>query len=410
MGYKLQLRHGLAATWTSTNPVLSANEPGIEYDTGRFKVGDGSTTWTSLAYRDVQGATQTLPFRSFGDGSDGNVTISSGTTTLSRDMFYNNLTMSGTGKIVTNGYRIFVKSILDITAAAVGAIQWNGNDGNNASGTTGGVAPSTQPAGATGDISIGAIGASSSTANGTSGSSGVIGNANGGISGKGGSGGTGTSGTGGNGGAARVSTVNNPFLRFETSFLFGALLMCGGTGGSGGGSGAGDGTNVGGAGGSGGNGGGILAIYANAIIKSSSTPAGTFQANGGKGGNGSNSAAAGITGGGAGGGGGSGGWVYLCYNYVYGPSITGLVQANGGNGGTGGNGFGSGASGGGGGDCGSGGRINAINIPLATATNNLGFNNLVISPELTGYTPIINTSLALNGGNGGINGLRTMSL
>lgn len=43
-------------------------------------------------------------FSVFGDGRDGNVTISSGVTTLTRDMFYNDLTISGTGSLVPNGY------------------------------------------------------------------------------------------------------------------------------------------------------------------------------------------------------------------------------------------------------------------------------------------------------------------
>jgi len=46
----LQMRRGSAATWTSTNPTLSAGEWGYETDTGRAKVGDGSTVWTSLKY------------------------------------------------------------------------------------------------------------------------------------------------------------------------------------------------------------------------------------------------------------------------------------------------------------------------------------------------------------------------
>jgi len=46
----LQRRRGSAATWTSTNPTLSAGEWGYETDTGRAKVGDGSTVWTSLKY------------------------------------------------------------------------------------------------------------------------------------------------------------------------------------------------------------------------------------------------------------------------------------------------------------------------------------------------------------------------
>ena len=46
----LQMRRGTAATWTSTDPTLSAGEWGYETDTGRAKIGDGLTAWTSLKY------------------------------------------------------------------------------------------------------------------------------------------------------------------------------------------------------------------------------------------------------------------------------------------------------------------------------------------------------------------------
>lgn len=46
----IQVRRGLAATWTSVNPILNSGEIGFETDTNQFKIGDGSTVWTSLAY------------------------------------------------------------------------------------------------------------------------------------------------------------------------------------------------------------------------------------------------------------------------------------------------------------------------------------------------------------------------
>lgn len=39
-----------ASTWTSLNPVLKKGEIGFESDTGLYKVGDGSTAWSSLSY------------------------------------------------------------------------------------------------------------------------------------------------------------------------------------------------------------------------------------------------------------------------------------------------------------------------------------------------------------------------
>ena len=39
----LLLRNDPAATWQSKNPILSKGEIGIENDTRKFKIGDGST-------------------------------------------------------------------------------------------------------------------------------------------------------------------------------------------------------------------------------------------------------------------------------------------------------------------------------------------------------------------------------
>lgn len=47
---RIQLKHGLAAKWTERNPVLLAGEVGIETDTLKMKVGDGTTNWKALGY------------------------------------------------------------------------------------------------------------------------------------------------------------------------------------------------------------------------------------------------------------------------------------------------------------------------------------------------------------------------
>jgi len=50
MANKIQIRRDVAANWTSSNPTLSQGEQGYETDTGKIKIGDGSTAWTSLGY------------------------------------------------------------------------------------------------------------------------------------------------------------------------------------------------------------------------------------------------------------------------------------------------------------------------------------------------------------------------
>ena len=47
---RIQVRRGTAAQWTSANPTLAAGELGVESDTNLFKFGNGSSTWTALAY------------------------------------------------------------------------------------------------------------------------------------------------------------------------------------------------------------------------------------------------------------------------------------------------------------------------------------------------------------------------
>lgn len=51
----IQIRRDTAANWTSADPTLALGEIGYETDTYKFKVGDGSTTWTSLAYITLDG-------------------------------------------------------------------------------------------------------------------------------------------------------------------------------------------------------------------------------------------------------------------------------------------------------------------------------------------------------------------
>lgn len=45
---KIRLRRGTAAQWAAHNPVLMAGEPGLETDTGNFRIGNGVTAWLSL--------------------------------------------------------------------------------------------------------------------------------------------------------------------------------------------------------------------------------------------------------------------------------------------------------------------------------------------------------------------------
>lgn len=89
MPTKIQLRRDTAADWTSNNPTLSEGEFGWESDTNRFKIGDGSAAWNSLAYADT--------LKTLGDLA---VTGSSISAPSNGDL---TLTTSGSGKVNISG-------------------------------------------------------------------------------------------------------------------------------------------------------------------------------------------------------------------------------------------------------------------------------------------------------------------
>lgn len=72
---QIQIRRGTAAQWTSANPTLASGEFGYETDTGKFKIGDGSTAWNSLGYK----ASGTVTSITAGTGLSGGTISTSGT-------------------------------------------------------------------------------------------------------------------------------------------------------------------------------------------------------------------------------------------------------------------------------------------------------------------------------------------
>ena len=98
---RLQLRADTAANWTSANPTLLANELGRETDTGKIKIGDGTTAWSSLAYQ----AWATLPI-AVASGGTGQTSYTNGQLLIGNTTG-NTLTKAtltaGSGIAVTNG-------------------------------------------------------------------------------------------------------------------------------------------------------------------------------------------------------------------------------------------------------------------------------------------------------------------
>jgi len=267
-----------------------------------------------------------------GDASDGNVTISAGTTTLTRDIYYNDLTITA-GTLVTNGWCVYVKGTFTWSGGAItcnGAAGAAGAAGATQGGRTSAVGPHMGGPGAAG----------SQTATQPNIPASLLG-----LGGAGGGGGT-SGGAGGLPGALLTNGTTDkrykipPFrgayvapstYGISTSPTYSSVTNASFGGGSGGGGGRGDGTRQGGCGGEAG---GLIFVIARTVVI---TGAPTASATGGAGGNGE---ASGNCGAGGGGGGGAG---ILLYGTLSGtpPTITvtgGSAGTPTGTGGGGGNG------------------------------------------------------------------------
>jgi len=292
---------------------------------------------------------------SFGDGSDGDATISSNTT-LTADKYYDNLTVNSGVTLNPGGYRIFVKNTLTVN----GSIARNGGNGSNGFGSMwpnngGGNGASLADGYLKGAPASGAGGAGGRNGGGQNpGGAGTsvtnaIGSAAGVAGQQGGASTNGSNGAGGAGGAGGTTTAAN--CKLIANWHLATLLDIsssgssvkytgGGTAGGGGGGGPpGGGVSAdGGGGGGGGGNGGIIAIYARKLIIGSS---GSIAANGGNGGDGGNGASSGYpvgpgpfwVGNGGGGAGGNGGVIILVYNQL---TNGGSITASAGTGGMGG--------------------------------------------------------------------------
>lgn len=307
----------------------------------------------------------------FGSGQDGALTISSGTTTLDRDRYYSSITITGTAKLSTAGFRVFCSGTLNLSAAPAGAIEDVTTNGSSASVAAAGAQAGALTAAELGRGNRGVVGVAGGTTTGTAGTAG-------GATavalcqvpaGQGGAGGLGASGAGGARGAAPTITARKVAYTWTPNLIRGVALASGGTNGSAGGSGGGDGTAGGGSGASG-SGGGVVYIAAHTISRGGSTAAGAIRALGGNGGNGG-TPAGGNRGGGGGGAGGTGGYVQIVYGALTGSTATNAIDVSGGAGGNGGTGLGTGV-GGGGGDGGPGGVIVLVDATSGAITTTLG--------------------------------------
>lgn len=355
---------------------------------------DTANTWTGIQSLTAANAQITTPpsgandavnktyadskaYLDYGDGSDGDVTISS-PTTLTRDMYYNNLILNA--DINAAGYRVFWKATL--TRSGTAKININGTVGGvggAGSGSTGGAAGTVGTALSAGTMPGGVAGTAGGAGGGTTGGLAV------GVAGTNGSsqsptvsanagtnGGAGASvnngsavagGTGGTG--AAVTTTKSPprnstsalsLFEYVTASI--VLLKIGGQS-AGGGGGAAVGNTISAAGGGGGGSGssaGFLYVAGKTINVTGTSN--LFEAVGGAGGaGGAGSAPSGqaAAGGGGGGAGGSGGVIFMRYS-----SLTGTGTLN------------TSVAGGTGGAAGTSASIGGATVPVASVAGAAG--------------------------------------
>ena len=245
----------------------------------------------------------------YGTGSMGDLTvISGGDVSLSKDSYYQNVTIQGTGQLRVNGWKLFVKNTL--TISALGSIH---DDGTSATNNNGGARLAARNSmgpltgqGNNGLVNTIGVGLAGEAVN-------VSSLTNTGVTPSGGAGGTSGAQTGGAGGIAAGG--QSIWGSWATGRTAGATTFTGGAGGGSGGCSSSSSTSSGGGGG----GGGGVYIAAKTIVNS-----GRISANGGKGGN----AVTTTAGNASGGGGGGGGFVIIITETL--ASGVGTISVNGG--------------------------------------------------------------------------------
>lgn len=121
---KIQVRRDTAANWTSVNPTLTAGEFGYETDTGKVKIGNGSSTWTALSYLG-SGASITISDTPPASPTAGNLWFESDTT---KTYVYYSSTWVEIGSIPTIQYLNDIGDVQAATPTTGQVLQWNGTN------------------------------------------------------------------------------------------------------------------------------------------------------------------------------------------------------------------------------------------------------------------------------------------
>lgn len=122
---KIIMRNDTSANWTTKNPVLSKGEFGVENDTNKFKIGDGTKAWKELAYTGVDEST----IQALIDKAEDNVTSVDADGDKTDTEVLATITSPGKGdaaivkRVISEGKKSYTAYVYDGT-------KWEAMDGN----------------------------------------------------------------------------------------------------------------------------------------------------------------------------------------------------------------------------------------------------------------------------------------
>ena len=121
MATKIQLRRDLAASWTSTNPVLGQGEPGLETDTNQIKYGDGHTAWRDLPYARAVGEGANLDVTR---ASAGQITVLGYFPNTNNEFWFDSIVADDAGNSYGIGGNYDYNEPTVVKMNAAGVVQW----------------------------------------------------------------------------------------------------------------------------------------------------------------------------------------------------------------------------------------------------------------------------------------------
>lgn len=113
MANRIQYRRDTAANWTAANPILAAGEPGLETDTKKSKIGDGTTAWVSLGYQAPDATTLAATYATAAGAATAYAQRTAAVSRLAANISFSSTTFADLDPSGVSGYRS-----LDLVVAA----------------------------------------------------------------------------------------------------------------------------------------------------------------------------------------------------------------------------------------------------------------------------------------------------